>query len=138
MGRFIVVNKTIKDLSMHEVYPDICNSEVDKEKGNFTKRGSFKDLEEMLPNYANRHINCLYVMGALERDNKLDIDHDTGEVFHVGDKDASPMAVTCRATISRFLGGDKGFSSLLSKARQLNINIILDSLTRVSSSRVHR
>jgi hypothetical protein len=138
IGRFIVINKTIKDLSMHEVFTDICGAEIDKDKGVFKKRGSFKDLEAMLPEYANRSINCLYIMGALERDNKIDCDNETGEIYHVGNPDASPMAITCRSSISKLLGGDKDFSSLIKRAEQLNMSILIDSLARVSSSRVHR
>jgi len=123
---------------MHEVFTDICGAEIDKEKGVLNKRGTFKVLESMLPEYANRSINCLYIMGALERDNKLEMDAETKEVYHVGNSDASPMAITCRASISNLLGGDKDFNSLIKKAKQLNMVILLDSLARVSSSRIHR
>jgi len=138
MGRFIVVNKTVKDLSMHEVFPDICGGENDKTKDVLNKHGTFKDLEGMLPYYAKRSINCLYIMGALERDNIIEYDHDTNEIYHVGNKEASPMAITCRASVSKFLGGEKEFKSLIKKAKELDIKILLDSMARVSSSRYHR
>ena len=123
---------------MHEVFTDINGAEVDKEKGVLKNRGSFKDLEDSLPMYKQRSINCLYIMGALERDNNLEFDHTTNEIYHVENKDASPMAITCRASVSKLLGGDKGFASLVKKAKELDIKILLDSLARVSSSRFHR
>jgi hypothetical protein len=75
-------------------------------------------------------------MGALERDNQ--IIQDSEEILDIGNKDASPMAVTCRATISKLLGGDKAFNSLIFKAKKFSMKIFIDSLSRISSSHHHR
>ena len=137
-GRTIVLNKDIKDLSVHEVFCDLINAEIDKDKGHIEKRGNFKNLENKLEEYQQRYINCLYVMGALERDNNIIYDEETGKPIDIGNDNASPMAVTSRSNISSLLGGDEAFISLMNKAHKLSIKIILDSLARISSSRAHR
>lgn len=136
-GRFIVVDKTLKDLSVHEVFCDLLGSEIDKEKGKISKRGTFKTLEDQLEDYNQRYVNCIYIMGALERDNCIVTEED-GSVLDIGNLEASPMAVTCRATVSKLLGGDKAFNSLIQKAKKFSMKIFVDSLTRISSSRAHK
>jgi hypothetical protein len=128
-GRYIVVDKSIKDLSVHEVF-------VDQMTDDPNKRGTFENLEAKLDEFNQRYVNCLYIMGALERDNQIIT--DGSEVVDIGNKDASPMAVTCRATISKLLGGDKAFNSLISKAKKFSMKIFIDSLSRISSSHHHR
>ena len=137
-GRTIVLNKDIKDLSVHEVFCDLIDADIDKERGVIKKRGNFKNLENKLEEYQQRYINCLYVMGALERDNNIIYDEDTGRPIDIGNDNACPMAVTSRSNISSLLGGDEDFISLMNKAHKLSIKIILDSLSRISSSRAHR
>jgi hypothetical protein len=77
-------------------------------------------------------------MGALERDNQIYIDEKTEEIIDIGNPDGSPMSVICRSTISKLLGGDKAFNSLIEKAKKYSMKIIVDSLARISSSRAHR
>ena len=124
-GRFIVVDTSIKDLSIHEVFPD-----------QLADGGNFKTIENKLEDYNQRYINCLYIMGALERDNQIIV--EGGEVVDIANAKASPMAVTCRATISRLLGGEKAFNSMANKAKMFSMKIFVDSLSRVSSSHPHR
>ena len=78
------------------------------------------------------------LMGALERDNEIAYDEDTGEPIDIGNDKASPMAVTSRSNISSLLGGEKAFLSLINKAHKLSMKIVIDSLSRISSSRAHR
>ena len=137
-GRTIVLNKDIKDLSIHEVFCDLIDAKIDKEKGRIIKRGNFQTLENKLEEYQQRYINCLYIMGALERDNNIIYDEATGTPIDIGNEDSSPMAVTSRDNISSLLGGDKSFISLINKAHKLSMKIIIDSLSRISSSRAHR
>lgn len=137
-GRFIAIDKTINNYTIHEVFADLTNAEIDKEKGKIIKRGNFQDIENKLEDFNKRFINCLYLMGALERDNQLCIDDETNEILEVINPDASPMAVTCRASVSKFLGGEKAFNSLVNKAKKYSMKIIIDSLTRISSSRPDR
>jgi starch synthase len=99
-GRTIVLNKDIQNLSAHEVFPDLIKAEIDKNQGRITKRGNFKTLESKLEEYNKRFINCLYIMGALERDNNIIYDEATGDPIDIGNDDACPMAVTSRNSIS--------------------------------------
>ena len=137
-GRTIVLNKDIQNLSAHEVFPDLIKAEIDKNQGRITKRGNFKTLESKLEEYNKRFINCLYIMGALERDNNIAYDEETGKAIDIANTDASPMAITNRSSISSLLGGEDDFKSLVNKAKSLNMKIIVDSLCRISSSRANR
>ena len=137
-GRTIVLNKDIQNLSAHEVFPDLIKAEIDKNQGRITKRGNFKTLESKLEEYNKRFINCLYIMGALERDNNIAYDEETGKAIDIANTDASPMAITNRSSISSLLGGEEDFKSLINKAKSLNMKIIVDSLCRISSSRANR
>ena len=137
-GRTIVLDKDIKDLSVHEVFCDLIGAQIDKGQGRIVKRGTFQNLERKLDEYNQRYVNCLYIMGALERDNEIAYDEQTGEAIDFPNTDASPMAVTSRNSISSLLGGDKAFRSLMGKAKRLSMKVILDSLARISSSRANR
>ena len=137
-GRTIVLDKDIKDLSVHEVFCDLIGAQIDKQQGRIAKRGTFQNLEKKLDEYNQRYVNCLYIMGALERDNEIAYDEQTGEALDFPNPDASPMAVTSRNSISSLLGGDKAFRSLMGKAKRLSMKVILDSLARISSSRPNR
>ncbi len=138
-GRFIAIDKTIKNYSLHEVFADLTNAGIDKEKGKIMRRGTFRDIEKKLEEFNQRNINCLYLMGALERDNQICFDcEEKNEILDIQNPEASPMAVTCRASISNLLGGEVAFNSLVERAKKYSIKIIIDSLTRISSSRHHR
>ena len=137
-GRTIVLNKDIKDLSIHEVFCDLIDAKIDKEQGRIIKRGNFQSLENKLEEYQKRYINCIYIMGALERDNNIIYDEATGTPIDIGNDNACPMAVTSRNNVSSLLGGEDSFISLMNKAHKLSMKIIIDSLSRISSSRAHR
>ena len=137
-GRIIVLNKDMKEMSAHEVFCDLIGADIDKNQGRIIKRGSFQNLERKLDEYNKRYINFLYIMGALERDNEIAYDEETGDPIDIGNDKASPMAVTSRSNISSLLGGDKAFQSLINKAHRLQMKIVIDSLSRISSSRAHR
>ena len=137
-GRIIVLNKDMKEMSAHEVFCDLIGADIDKNQGRIIKRGSFQNLERKLDEYHKRNINSLYIMGALERDNEIAYDEETGIPIDIGNDKASPMAVTSRSNISSLLGGEKAFKSLMNKAHRLQMKVIIDSLSRISSSRAHR
>ena len=137
-GRTIILNKDIKELSAHEVFCDLINAQLDKNQGRIVKRGNFKSLENKLNEFHDRFINCLYIMGALERDNDIAYDEGTGKPIDIANTEASPMAIINRSSISSLLGGEIDFKSLVQKAKSLNIKIIIDSLSRISSSRANR
>lgn len=48
------------------------------------------------------------------------------------------MAITCRRSPCTMLGGVKGFKDLVSRAKELNVKILVDGSTRISSSRPHK
>ena len=138
-GRFIIINKEIKKLSIHEILCDIIDPLKNREKNKINKIGSFIDLEKNLENYKQKKsINCLYIIGALERDNNIIYDENNGKVIDIGNIYSSPMAVTSRSNISSLLGGDDSFISLVNKAHNLNMKIIIDSFDRISSVRYNR
>ena len=128
----------MKEISAHEVYCDLIGADIDKNQGRIVKRGSFLNLERKLDELYKRYINLIYIMGALERDNEIAYDEETGEPIDIGNDKASPMAVTSRSNISSLLGGEKAFMSLINKAHKLSMKIVIDSLSRISSSRAHR
>lgn len=55
---------------------DLVDAKPDNQ-GKFSKRGNFARVAKNLPEYAKQGINCLYLMGALERDNGFTIDTNT-------------------------------------------------------------
>ena len=122
-GRTIVLDKDIKDLSVHEVFCDLIGAQIDKQQGRIVKRGTFTNLERKLDEYNQRYVNCLYIMGALERDNEIAYDEQTGEALDFPNPDASPMAVTSRNSISSLLGGDKAFRYLMGKDKRLSMKL---------------
>ena len=76
--------------------------------------------------------------GCLRKDNNIAYDEETGKPIDIPDTEASPMAITNRGSISSLLGGDEDFKSLVNKAKGLDIKIIIDSLSRISSSSANR
>jgi starch synthase len=52
--------------------------------------------------------------------------------------DASPLAVTSRETPCEMLGGKPAFNSMMQRAKNSGVKIIVDCLARISSSRHHR
>ena len=131
-GRFILLNKDLKNLSFHEVLCDLKDTKSNK-------LSSFKNLENKLEYYKkDQGINCLYIMGALERDNNITYEEGTGKAIDIGSSHSSPMGVTSRCDVSSLLGGDESFISLINKAHKLSMKIIIDSFARISSARFHR
>ena len=96
-GRFIVHPQKSKSLQIHEIYMDSLNA---SEK--YKRVPHFTDAIEDIKKYASNGINCAYLMGVFER--------DTGS-FSQGYKrpQASPMALTCRKTPCKMLGGPTNF-----------------------------
>ncbi len=76
-------------------------------------------------------------MGALERDNGPDVNKETGKPAF-NRPEVSPLAITCRKTPCSMMGGEKDFRNLLQEAKNNDVKIIVDCLTRVSSARHHK
>jgi len=55
-------------------------------------------------------------MGVLERDNYPFLNKATNEV-DFRKVDANPLAITCRQTANKMLGGDEGFTKVMSQAK---------------------
>jgi starch synthase len=130
-GRFIVHPEGISEEQVHEVVVDYKRQDEMNEKNFYT-------LAEEIPKYAKMGINCLYLMGALERDNGIEIDEETGEFLEIKRPFASPLAIIDRTTVSKMLGGDVGYSKVIKAARKANVKLLVDCIARVSSSRPHR
>ena len=75
-------------------------------------------------------------MGALERDNYPIISNNGSMEYKK--PDASFLAVTSRETPNIMLGGDKAFAKVMQTAKEHKLKIIIDCLSRISSSRHHR
>ena len=90
----------------------------------------FSDAIQDIRRYADYGINCAYLMGVFERDNGK---------FSKGYKrpQASPMAITCRKTPCKMLGGSSSFKNLVDESGKVGVKIITDCTTRVSSSRMN-
>ena len=128
-GRFIVHPKHTRDLEIHEIladYPKGVPGELYK--------GSFAKIEENIHQYTQAGINCLYILGALERDHGVTKNPNTGKKMYKR-TDVSPVAVTCRKAINSFLGGKEEFKKLMETAKENDLKIMIDCLMRVSSSR---
>lgn len=135
-GRIVVQPAFTRDLQIHEIYVDMLDAKPDHQ-GKFTKRGNFRKVREKLPDLLDSGINCVYLMGALERDNGLMVDAQTQQK-HFLRPEVSPLAITCRRTPNTMLGGRAGLLDLMTKAKELNIKVLLDSVIRVSSARPHK
>ena len=125
-GRIIVHPPETKQLQIHEIYMDSLSS---NEKLN--RIPHFADAVEDIKRYAELGINCAYLMGVFERDNGK---------FSQGYKrpNASPMALTCRKTPCKMLGGAYSFKNLVDESQKVGVKIITDCTTRVSSSRMKK
>jgi hypothetical protein len=136
-GRFIVHAKGMRDHIFHEVYVDYQNAEINTKQGKLVKRGDFLKVEKAIDSYKKRGITALYLMGVLERDNYPFLNKNINEV-EFRKPDATPLAITCRQTANKMLGGDEGFQRVMNQAKTSKVKIIIDCLTRISSSRNHR
>lgn len=139
-GRFIVHPAETHSLQIHEVFVDMEGNKQKNPAGE-TKtqpiRGSFNKIREQITNYKNMGINCLYLMGALERDNGMEYNASTGQKSFLR-PNASCLAITCRKTPCSMLGGGEAFTSLCDEAAKNDVKIMIDCLTKVSSSRPHK
>jgi len=136
-GRFIVHARGIRDHTFHEVQVDYQNAQFDKNQNLFLRRGTFKDVENSIDNYAKQGVSALYLMGTLQRDNYPFTNKYTNQTEYRKD-DASPLAVTSRNQANKMLGGDAGLKAIVDKAKTRNIKIVVDTLARISSTRHHR
>lgn len=141
-GRFIVHAKGIRDSCFHEVQVDYQDAKVDYKNQTFARRGTFQDVEKSIGAYREQGVTALYLMGVFQRDNveiKGNAMHSYGGNRKQYRKaDASPLAVTDRATPCKMLGGEPDFLRVVEKAKSEGIKIIVDCLARISSSRHHR
>ena len=127
-GRFIVHPGDVRNLQIHEIFIDLQDAVFDLETDDLKRRGNFETVRRSIQERYASGVNCLYLMGALERDNGLQ-----GE-----NQKASPFAVTCRQSPCQMLGGEKDFRSLLREAKVVGMKILVDCLARVSSTHYHR
>uniref|UniRef100_A0A0G4I0G9 Starch synthase n=1 Tax=Chromera velia CCMP2878 TaxID=1169474 RepID=A0A0G4I0G9_9ALVE len=136
-GRFIVQRQGLEEEQLHEVFIDQHQARWEQQSGEIIARGTFASVAASLNDWKERGITTVYLMGALARDNGEAVYRPDGMVTWPR-ADASPFAVTCRASPCEMLGGSPGFLDLMREARRVGIKIVVDSLSRVSSSRSHR
>jgi len=127
-GRFIVHPADTKDLQIHEIFIDFQDANFDVSTGEIKERGNFRTVKNSLKERYSTGINCLYLMGALERDNGTNLENE----------DASPLALVCRRTACTMLGGGPEFSSLMKESKEVGIKILVDCVARISSKNYHR
>ena len=108
-GRFVVHARGMREHSFHEVQIDYQDAEIDKNLNQFRRRGSFRDVENNIPNYAKQGISALYLMGTLERDN-YPFESTFSNATEYRKEDASPLAAIDRSIANRMLGGDEGLA----------------------------
>lgn len=136
-GRFIIHPEFTRGLQVHEVFVDFQEAMPDPASGKLMRRGNFLKVKDNMKRYRDSGINCMYLMGVLERDNGPQFKKESHQKFFKR-PDASPLAVVCRETPSQMLGGPEGFKSLMAESRKLDMKILIDCLTRISSARPHK
>lgn len=127
-GRFIVHPAETRDLQVHEIFIDFQDARFDVHSGVIIERGSFETVKKSLKSRYASGINCLYLMGALERDTGTDFDNPN----------ASPLALVCRSTACSMLGGEDEFSGMIKEAKNIGMKILVDCVARISSKNFHR
>ncbi|MDD4202923.1 MAG: glycogen/starch synthase [Candidatus Omnitrophica bacterium] len=124
------VIKTQKDVSktkMLEVRTSIFDLPVDengnpiKQKDGSIKTSTFKDLENKLEDLKSEGYNALWLMDCFE----------WGPIVSPG-KDPSSFSPLDHVSIAGSLGGEKAFESLLAKAKELDIEIVLNLIPHIS------
>ena len=132
-GRYIVHPKFTRDLQIHEVYAE----NPEGVPGPLYK-GSFAKIKDNLSIYAKEGINCVYLMGALEGDYKIEKDPNTKAEIITKKSGSNPMAITDRTSVSSYLGGSEEFNKLMNVAKDKKVKIVLDYVARISSSRPNK
>ena len=126
-GRYIVQNNDIKYLNCHSLFVDIHNSSLDT-SGKLKKQSSYKDVLNSINYFSKIGINCLNLVGVLERDvylNKIDAS-------------ISPMAAINRSKICSLLGTEAEFKQIVEEGKKNDIKIFIEMLSSVSSSHFHK
>ena len=126
-GRYIVQNNDIKYLNCHTLFVDIHNSSLDT-SGKLKKQSSYKDVLNSINYFSKIGVNCLNLVGVLERDVYL----------NKTDATISPMAAINRSKISSSLGTDSEFKQIVEEGKKNEIKIFIDMLSSVSSSHFHK
>ena len=101
------------------------------------QRGTFTDVANNIQNYAKQGISALYLMGTLERDNYPFLNTYSNRTEY-RKEDANPLAAIDRSLPNKMLGGDEGLQTLMKRAKENRVKIIVDSLARIGSSRHNR
>lgn len=127
----------MRDHSFHEVKIDYQDARVDKGTNHYIQRGTFNDVANAVPKYAQQGVSALYLMGTLERDN-YPLTNQYSDRTEYRKDDASALATIDRSRPNKMLGGEQGLANVMRAAKQNRVKVIVDSLARISSSRHHR
>eukprot|EP00918_Siedleckia_nematoides_P032278 GHVU01069865.1.p1 GENE.GHVU01069865.1~~GHVU01069865.1.p1 ORF type:complete len:995 (-),score=230.83 GHVU01069865.1:8-2992(-) len=136
-GRVIVQKRGLESEQIHEVFVDQHGAKWDSSTGQLANRGNFATVAASLEKLGASGITSVYLLGALARDNGGVLYTNRGEVLFER-PDASPFAVTCRASPNAMLGGPRGFSELMREAHRNDMSVLVDCPARVASARPHR
>lgn len=136
-GRFIVHPKELRNIQLHEIMVDQFGARMDENTGDFIERGSFSLIGASLEEKKKQGISAIVLTGALARDNGESTYTSRGEQIYER-PDSSPFAVTCRASPCEIVGGVSGFHCLMNEANRIDMKILVETLSRVASSRPHR
>jgi hypothetical protein len=120
-GRIIVHPAYTRELQIHEVFVDFQEGMPDP-TGKMARRGNFRKVKDNMKRYRDSGINCMYLMGALERDNGIHFDNESHQNIFKR-PDVSPLAVTCRKTPNTMLGGVSGFLEMIEESKKLNMRV---------------
>lgn len=96
-GRYIVHPHNVWDLQIHEVVVDM--------QGSMDAQGNFSKVTKELQRYKEMGVNCIYLMGAFERDNGPIMLN--GKIVTYRRMNTSPLSVICRTAINSMLGGER-------------------------------
>ena len=132
IGRYIVYPSDVYDLQPHELYVDYTENKKEWPR-------TFDQNKDDVIRLASQGVNCIYLMGALERDNIIEYSGIGGSITRqIIHSETSPLSITDRALANKLLGGEAKLKGLINFSHNSNVRILLDSVSRISSSHANR
>mmetsp|Transcript_23357 Transcript_23357/g.20288 ORF Transcript_23357/g.20288 Transcript_23357/m.20288 type:complete len:198 (-) Transcript_23357:708-1301(-) len=130
-GRYIVHPRGTRNLEIHEVYAHNPAGVP----GEFNK-GSFSKIKDLMGDYHKGGLNALYLLGVFENDKVFEDEVKKKKMSKK--KGFNPLAVTSRNTVNSLLGGAGEFKKVVKTAKEKKIRVVVDALSRISSSHPNR
>ncbi|EZG66884.1 hypothetical protein GNI_074440 [Gregarina niphandrodes] len=137
-GRFIVQPGAVRSLCLHEINVDSFGAKYDDTHDRFAERGTFTKVKEKLTHFKTNGVTGLCLAGCQARNNgKVSYSRSAGDSQYEN-PDASPYAVTCRASVCEVVGGRGRLDDLVREANRQDVKIIVDFQSRVAAAGAHR